>query len=257
MAAAIEVRAAGKSFNGGLPVLAGIELDIGAGEVVSVVGPSGCGKSTLLRILSGLDRSHSGRILVRGRPIEGPTKAVGVVFQEPRLLPWLNVQDNIAFGLDRKLQKSHRESKVAELLANVQLEGSEKLYPRELSGGMAQRVALARALVPSPNVLLLDEPFSALDAFTRMHLQDLVLALWQRSQLTMVLVTHEIDEALYLSDRVVVLTDGPARIAEIIPVPLRRPRDRREPKLLELRGHLLESLHLADKRSVPPMEYEI
>jgi len=257
MSAAIEIKAVGKNFNGGLPVLAGIKLDIGVGEVVSIVGPSGCGKSTLLRILSGLDRRHSGSILVRGRPIEGPTRAVGFMFQEPRLLPWLTVQGNIAFGLDRKSQQGDGQDKVAELLANVQLDGSEKLYPRELSGGMAQRVALARALATSPTVLLLDEPFSALDAFTRMHLQELVLTLWQRSQLTMVLVTHEIDEALYLSDRVVVLTERPARIAEIIQVPLRRPRDRREPELLELRGHLLEELRLAGKRSVPPMEYEI
>jgi sulfonate transport system ATP-binding protein len=178
------------------------------------------------------------------------------MFQEPRLLPWLSVERNVVFGLERE-QKTHGRDRVAELLANVQLDGSEKLFPRELSGGMMQRTALARALAAKPAVLLLDEPFSALDAFTRMHLQELVLGIWERSQLTMVLVTHEIDEALYLSDRVVVLSERPARVSEISPVPIARPRDRREPALLALRGHLLEKLRLAGRKPSAPIEYEI
>jgi len=256
MNAEIEAKGVSKRFNGGPPVLAGIDLEVRAGEIVSVVGPSGCGKSTLLRILAGLDRKHEGQILVRGRAVDGPTRTVGFMFQEPRLLPWLSVERNVIFGLDRE-QKTLGGNGVAELLANVQLDGSEKLFPRELSGGMMQRTALARALAAKPAVLLLDEPFSALDAFTRMHLQELVLGIWERSQLTMVLVTHEIDEALYLSDRVVVLSERPARVAEIIPVPIARPRDRREPALLALRGHLLEKLRLAGRKPSAPIEYEI
>ena len=256
MSAEIEVKSVGKRFGGGPPVLAEIDLEVRAGEIVSVVGPSGCGKSTLLRILAGLDRKHEGQVLVRGRAVDGPTRTVGFMFQEPRLLPWLSVERNVVFGLDRE-HKNHGRNGVAEPLAKVQLDGSEKLFPRELSGGMMQRTALARALAAKPAVLLLDEPFSALDAFTRMHLQELVLGLWERSQLTMVLVTHEIDEALYLSDRVVVLSERPAQVAEVIPVPIARPRDRREPALLALRGHLLEKLRLAGRKPSPPIEYEI
>jgi sulfonate transport system ATP-binding protein len=256
MSGEIELKGVGKRFNGGPPVLAEIDLEVRAGKIVSVVGPSGCGKSTLLRILAGLDRNHEGQVLVRGRAVDGPTRTVGFMFQEPRLLPWLSVERNVIFGLDRE-QKPHGRDRVAELLSNVQLDGSEKLFPRELSGGMMQRTALARALAARPAVLLLDEPFSALDAFTRMHLQELVLGIWERAQLIMVLVTHEIDEALYLSDRVVVLSERPARVAEIIPVPIARPRDRREPALLALRGHLLEKLRLAGRRPNPLIEYEI
>jgi len=235
----------GKSF-GGTQILRDVNFTIEPGEIVSLVGPSGCGKSTLLRLLAGLDRSHIGSIAVGGKQVDGPNREVGFVFQEPRLLPWLRVRENVAFGIEGKTS-AQAKSAVDTLLAQVHLEGAGGLYPRQLSGGMQQRVALARALAAEPAALLLDEPFSALDAFTRIHLQDLVLELWERTRLTMVLVTHEVDEALYLSDRVIVLGERPAGVEEIIRVNLPRPRDRRDPELLRLRGLLLEKLRLAGR----------
>ncbi|MBK8477005.1 MAG: ABC transporter ATP-binding protein [Opitutaceae bacterium] len=252
----IELQAVGKQFPGGAPVLSDVDLSVRPGEIVSLVGPSGCGKSTLLRLLAGLDREHTGALLVDGRPVAGPDRAVGFMFQEPRLLPWLTVAQNIAFGI-APARRADTAAIVARLINQVHLDGSAALYPRQLSGGMQQRTALARALAAEPAVLLLDEPFSALDAFTRIHLQDLVLELWQRTQLTMVLVTHEVDESLYLSDRVVVFSERPALISEIVDVRLARPRDRRDPALLELRGHLLEKLRLAGRWDRKKPEYEI
>ena len=256
LGSAIELRGVGKRFPAGPVILDGVDLSVRPGEIVSLVGPSGCGKSTLLRLLAGLDREHTGTIAVGGTAIAGPSRSVGFMFQEPRLLPWLTVAQNIAFGI-APARRADSAAIVCRLLDQVHLDGSAKLYPRQLSGGMQQRVALARALAAEPSVLLLDEPFSALDAFTRIHLQDLVLELWQRTGLTMVLVTHEVDEALYLSDRVVVFSERPARIAEVIDVKLARPRDRRDPALLELRGHLLEQLRLAGRWDRRKPEYEI
>lgn len=256
LGAALELRAVGKRFPAGPVILEGVDLSVRPGEIVSLVGPSGCGKSTLLRLLAGLDREHTGAITVGGTAIAGPSRAIGFMFQEPRLLPWLTVEKNIAFGIAPE-RRADSAAIVRRLLDQVHLDGSAKLYPRQLSGGMQQRVALARALAAEPSVLLLDEPFSALDAFTRIHLQDLVLELWQRTGLTMVLVTHEVDEALYLSDRVVVFSERPARVAEIVDVRLPRPRDRRDPALLELRGHLLEQLRLAGRWDRKKPEYEI
>ncbi len=256
LGSAIELRGVGKRFPAGPVILDGVDLSVRPGEIVSLVGPSGCGKSTLLRLLAGLDREHTGTIAVGGTAIAGPSRSVGFMFQEPRLLPWLTVAQNIAFGIAPE-RRADSAAIVRRLLDQVHLDGSAKLYPRQLSGGMQQRVALARALAAEPSVLLLDEPFSALDAFTRIHLQDLVLELWQRTGLTMVLVTHEVDEALYLSDRVVVFSERPARIAEVIDVKLARPRDRRDPALLELRGHLLEQLRLAGRWDRRKPEYEI
>ena len=256
LGSAIELRGVGKRFPAGPVILDGVDLSVRPGEIVSLVGPSGCGKSTLLRLLAGLDREHTGTIAVGGTAIAGPSRSVGFMFQEPRLLPWLTVAQNIAFGIAPE-RRADSAAIVRRLLDQVHLDGSAKLYPRQLSGGMQQRVALARALAAEPSVLLLDEPFSALDAFTRIHLQDLVLELWQRTGLTMVLVTHEVDEALYLSDRVVDFSERPARIAEVIDVRLARPRDRRDPALLELRGHLLEQLRLAGRWDRRKPEYEI
>ena len=253
---ALELHGVGKRFPAGPVILEGVDLTVRPGEIVSLVGPSGCGKSTLLRLLAGLDREHTGTIAVDGTAIAGPSRSVGFMFQEPRLLPWLTVEKNIAFGI-APARRADSAATVRRLLEQVHLDGSAKLYPRQLSGGMQQRVALARALAAEPSVLLLDEPFSALDAFTRIHLQDLVLELWQRTGLTMVLVTHEVDEALYLSDRVVVFSERPARVAEIVDVRLPRPRDRRDPALLELRGHLLEQLRLAGRWDRKKPEYEI
>jgi sulfonate transport system ATP-binding protein len=225
-----------KSF-GSLDALAGISMHVEPGEIVSVVGPSGCGKSTLLRLIAGLDRPASGSLHLDDQPIIGPSPRVGVIFQEPRLLPWLTVAKNVAFGLRRP------DGRVTALLRAVGLEEFARALPRQLSGGMAQRVAIARALATRPEVLLLDEPFSSVDAFTRMHLQDLLLAIWQQESTTMVLVTHEIDEALYLSDRVLVLSGRPARLRAEVRVEVTRPRDRRSTHLARLKAGVLTELY--------------
>jgi sulfonate transport system ATP-binding protein len=232
------------------PVLAGIDLDVYPSEIVALVGPSGCGKSTLLRLISGLETDYTGTISVGERQVRGPDSAVGVVFQEPRLFPWLCLSDNVAFGLPDRGAPGTREL-VRETLDVVGLAGFADALPKQLSGGMAQRAALARALVTEPQVLLLDEPFSALDAFTRMRLQDHLLAAWARYRPTLVLVTHDLDEAAYLADRVILLSDRPARVADILHVAPERPRDRRDPSLVALRAALLEALHLERSALVP------
>ena len=224
-------------------VLAGVDLEVAASEIVALVGPSGCGKSTLLRLVSGLDVRFDGRIAVGDRDVRGPDRAVGVVFQEPRLFPWLSLADNVAFGLPDR-GSARAKALVRETLGVVGLTDFAGALPKELSGGMAQRAALARALVTEPQVLLLDEPFSSLDAFTRMRLQDHLLAAWARYRPTLVLVTHDLDEAVYLADRVILFSDRPARVIDVLRVAPRRPRDRRDPSLLGLRVALLEALHL-------------
>ena len=240
MSSLLTIEKVSKSFSGSL-ILKEVNLAVEPGEIISLVGPSGCGKSTLLRLIAGLDAAHQGEVRVNDRAITAPGRQVGLMFQEPRLFPWLNVRDNVAFGLAPE-RKAARDKVVAELLAEVGLSEAARLLPRQLSGGMAQRVALARALAGEPAVLLLDEPFSALDAFTRMRLQDLVLKVWQDYRPTMVMVTHDIEEALYLSDRVVVLGEKPAGIREIIEVKLPRPRSRNDARLLKLRGQLMAEL---------------
>ena len=228
---------------GDVEVLAKVDLAVAASEIVALVGPSGCGKSTLLRLVSGLDTSFDGHIRVGDRDVRGPDPAVGVVVQEPRLCPGLPLDENVAFGLpDRRAP--HARDLVRETLGVVGLGSFSRALPKELSGGMAQRAALARALVTEPQVLLLDEPFSSLDAFTRMRLQDHLLAAWTRYRPTLVLVTHDLDEAVYLADRVVLLSDRPSRIVDVLRVAPDRPRDRRDPSLLGLRVALLEALHL-------------
>jgi sulfonate transport system ATP-binding protein len=228
---------------GDLPVLGGIDLEISPSEIVAVVGPSGCGKSTLLRLAAGLDTRYHGEIRVGDELVCGPHPSVGLVFQEPRLFPWLDVQSNVAFGLRQRDAASQRV-RVREALDAVELTAFATALPKELSGGMAQRVALARSLVTEPQVLLLDEPFSSLDAFTRMRLQDHLLAAWARYRPTLVLVTHDLDEAVYLADRVFVLGERPGRVIDVIPVLPSRPRDRRDPALAALRVALLEAVHL-------------
>jgi sulfonate transport system ATP-binding protein len=228
---------------GDLPVIGGLDLDVAPSEIVAVVGPSGCGKSTLLRLVAGLDTHYKGEIVVGDEKVCGPHPAVGLVFQEPRLFPWLDVERNVAFGLQEKSDARAREL-VAAALAAVELTEFAHALPKQLSGGMAQRVALARALVTEPQVLLLDEPFSSLDAFTRMRLQDHLLAAWTRYRPTLLLVTHDLDEAVYLADRVVLLGERPGRVVDVIPVAPPRPRDRRDPVLAALRVALLEALHL-------------
>jgi sulfonate transport system ATP-binding protein len=241
---AIRVDRVGKRFpRGDVAVLQDLSLEVHRSEIVSLIGPSGCGKSTLLRLIAGLERADAGRIEVDGREVVAPDRSVGFMFQEPRLLPWLTVRDNIVLGLPRAARRD-ADGVVGQLLAHVQLEGTARLLPRQLSGGMAQRVALARCLAVTPSVVLLDEPFSAVDALTRMTLQEMLLSVWQRTRLTMLLVTHDLDEALYLSDRVVVMAGRPAALTDAISIALPRPRDRRAPELAAQRARLLEALHL-------------
>ncbi|MDP9098438.1 MAG: ABC transporter ATP-binding protein [Verrucomicrobiota bacterium] len=222
-----------------------ISLSLAAGELVSLVGPSGCGKSTLLRLIAGLDSPDSGELMVGAESITGPNAERGLVFQDPNLFPWLTVRGNIEAGLVARRVLHEKRHEVEEFMRLVGLESFANAYPHHLSGGMAQRVALARALINHPKVLLLDEPLGALDAFTRMRMQDEVLRLWQARRTTMLLVTHDIDEAIYMSDRIVIMTQRPGRIERTIPVTLRRPRDRSSAGFLQLRGEILELLHFA------------
>lgn len=230
----------------GTAILDGLALEVGGGEIVSLIGPSGCGKSTVLRLIAGLETSDGGRITVGDRTVSAPDPSVGFMFQEPRLLPWLSVRDNIALGLPRA---ARRDARIDDLLAQVQLPGVAALRPHQLSGGMAQRVALARCLAVDARAILLDEPFSAVDALTRMALQDLLVAIWARTRPALLLVTHDLDEALYLSDRVLVLRGRPAAITEAIAIDLPRPRDRRA--LAHLRTQLFDALHLDPARPRP------
>jgi ABC-type nitrate/sulfonate/bicarbonate transport system ATPase subunit len=226
-----------------------ISISLGAGELVSLVGPSGCGKSTLLRLIAGLDFPDSGQALIGEKPITGPSAERGLVFQDPSLFPWLTVRRNIEAGLVARGVLQEKRSEVKEFMRLVGLEAFADAYPHHLSGGMAQRVALARALINHPKVLLLDEPLGALDAFTRMRLQDEVLHLWQARRTTMLLVTHDIDEAIYMSDRIIILTQRPGTIDQIFPIALNRPRDRSSSDFLRLRSDILELLHFAGNRT--------
>ncbi len=240
------LRHVSKTYPNGERALADLSLDVAAGEIVAVIGGSGSGKSTLLRAIAGLDRASAGLVQVDGDEIRAPHPAIGLIFQEPRLLPWLNVAQNVGFGI-ADLAPAERQQRVAQALARVGLDGAAGKWPRELSGGMAQRVAIARALVARPRVLLLDEPFSALDAMTRASLQDHLVDLWQDERPTMLLVTHDIEEALVLADRAVVLSPKPGRIAAMLEIGLARPRDRDsvefEAAKRRLRQALDRSLH--------------
>jgi len=228
-----------------LQALSNISLSIAAGELVSLIGPSGCGKSTLLRLIAGLDFADSGDLLIGSEPISEPGAERGLVFQDPNLFPWLTVRRNIEAGLVARGVLREKRNEVDEFMRLVGLEAFGDAYPHHLSGGMAQRVALARALINHPKVLLLDEPLGALDAFTRMRMQDEVLRLWQTRRTTILFVTHDIDEAIYMSDRIMIMTQPPGRIDQTIANTLPRPRDRSSPEFLRLRGNILELLHFA------------
>ena len=225
--------------------LSNISLSIAAGELVSLIGPSGCGKSTLLRLIAGLDSADSGEVLIGSERINEPGAERGLVFQDPNLFPWLTVRRNIEAGLVARGVLREKRKDVDEFMRLVGLEAFGDAYPHHLSGGMTQRVALARALINHPKVLLLDEPLGALDAFTRMRMQDEVLRLWQTRRTTILFVTHDIDEAIYMSDRIMIMTQPPGRIDQTIANTLARPRDRSSPEFLRLRGNILELLHFA------------
>ncbi|MDR3177994.1 MAG: ABC transporter ATP-binding protein [Campylobacteraceae bacterium] len=216
-----------KAFQNGknrIEALRDIDLEINKGEFVSIIGASGCGKSTLLRVIGGLDKEYKGKVLFEGKPITAPSRHRGFIFQDIRLLPWLTVEDNIKFSLPT--DTADVDNIVNEKLEIVNLKGFEKAYPKQLSGGMAQRVAIARALANQPKVLLLDEPFGALDAITKIKMQEEMLRIWEREKITMILVTHDIDEAVYLGNRVVVMTNHPGRVQKIYDIKLPNPRSR-------------------------------
>ena len=239
----------GKTYPNGVRALDGVTMTVKLGEIVAVVGGSGCGKSTLLRLASGLDRPTQGSITLDGALITAPHEQIGIVFQEPRLLPWLSVADNVGFGLQHR-PREERRRRVAAQVARVGLADKAKVWPRELSGGQAQRAAIARALVARPEVLLLDEPFSALDAFTRADLQDHLLDVWADAKPTLVIVTHDVDEALVLADRVIVMRARPGRLYEEIATDLPRPRDRQSAAFDFAKRRVLAALDRSLDRSV-------
>ena len=214
-----------------------------------MVGGSGCGKSTLLRLICGLDRPTHGSVLLDGTPISGPHEKIGIVFQEPRLLPWLTVAGNVGFGLAHR-PRAEQSERVARQLERVALTDKALVWPRELSGGQAQRVAIARALVPRPQVLLLDEPFSALDAFTRVDLQDHLLDLWADTKPTLVVVTHDVDEAIVLADRIMVMRPRPGRMFAEIAADLPRPRDRQSAAFDFVKRRVLAALDRSLNRAM-------
>jgi len=248
----VNLRGVGRTFpapGGGVkPVLRDVDLDIRPGEIIALLGPSGCGKSTLLRLIGGLDAADAGELTMDGAPVAEVDQRAAVAFQEPRLLPWRSVERNVALGLPKGTPAEAGRERVAELLGLVQLEHAAQLRPRQISGGMAQRASLARALARGPGVLLLDEPFGALDALTRLTMQDLLIDVHATEPTTVILVTHDVDEALALADRIVLLGPDPASpetgssIRSILDVGKPRPRDRADAALALLRAELLELL---------------
>jgi sulfonate transport system ATP-binding protein len=242
-----------KQFDNGFVALDSITLKVNEGEIVSLVGTSGCGKSTLLRIIAGLEFPTSGQVFIDDEAIRGAHPATGIIFQEPRLMPWLTVRQNVQFGLETfrrtiaskarfRREKEHRTDII---LKRVGLSEFADALPLQLSGGMAQRVAIARALVTQPSILLLDEPFSALDAFLRMNLQNHLLQIWEYDRPTMLLVTHDIEEALVMSDRVIVMRGNPGQIYREFLLDLPRPRRRTDSRFQNYKEQILNALDLS------------
>ncbi len=229
-----------------IPVLEDISLEVADGEFVCLLGPSGCGKSTLLSTLAGFLSPTSGEILIDGQLVRGPDPRRIFVFQERGTFPWLTVQGNVGFGLT-KLSRSEREQRVAHYIQMVGLEGFEKAYPPELSGGMKQRLEVARALAVNPDMLFLDEPFGALDSITRLVMRSELLRIWEAERKTIIFVTHDIDEAVQLADRVLVLSARPAKIQQIVNIDIPHPRDISSPRYLELRDGIFQQIGLAHK----------
>ncbi|HWG19543.1 MAG TPA: ABC transporter ATP-binding protein [Terracidiphilus sp.] len=237
------------SFNRGgerMSVLENINLEVSEGEFLSVLGPSGCGKSTLLSAMAGFLNPTSGEIRIDGEVVRGPDPRRIFVFQERGVFPWLTVEGNIGFGL-AKLPRAERQQRIEHYIRMVGLEGFEKSYPHELSGGMKQRVEVARALAVNPDVMFLDEPFGALDSITRMVMRGELLRIWHAERKTILFVTHDIDEAVQLADRVVVMSARPGRIQQIVPIDIAHPRDISSPRYLELRDGILNQIGLAHK----------
>ncbi|WP_175878520.1 ABC transporter ATP-binding protein [Burkholderia sp. BCC0097] len=245
--ARIDIRRVSHAFDGpggALPVLDDVSLSVAAGEFVALLGPSGCGKSTLLRLVAGLDAARQGTIAQDGVPIERPDPSRIVVFQDPTLYPWRRVHANVALGLEARGVARTAQHRVDDALARVGLQEFANVFPHQLSGGMAQRVALARALVNDPRLLILDEPLGKLDSLTRLTMQAELTALWQRDGFSALLVTHDVEEALFLAQRVIVFGPRPATIVAELRVDLPYPRHRGDPRLAELRHHALRHLGL-------------
>ncbi|WP_318662287.1 ABC transporter ATP-binding protein [Treponema sp.] len=242
----IKINNISKSFDD-VHVLNNFSLDIEPGNFVSLIGPSGCGKSTLLRIIGGLERSYEGTVVLDGEKITKAGSDRGFAFQGSNLFPWLTVKGNVAFGL--KARKIYKEKKqdVTDIINLVGLKGFENSYPHQISGGMQQRASLARSLVGHPKVLLLDEPLGALDAFTRMNLQDEILRIKNENNMTMLMVTHDVDEAIYMSDKVVVMSARPSRVEAVIDINLPRPRVRVQDAFTLYRNKILDVLNYGGK----------
>ncbi|MFC4652679.1 ABC transporter ATP-binding protein [Lactococcus nasutitermitis] len=223
-----------------------VSATIKPGEFIALIGPSGCGKSTLLRMIAGLELPTTGGILLDDEIVTAPSRERGFVFQEANLYPWLTVEDNVAFGLKINNKVKNKKAEIQQFIELVGLKGFEKSYPYELSGGMQQRVSLARTLINYPKVLLLDEPFGALDAFTRMRIHDELIKIWQERKLTTVMVTHDVEEAVYLADRVFAMTPRPAILKEIIDIDLPHNRHRESSEFIALKTKVLKALNFQD-----------
>ncbi|MCR5302010.1 MAG: ABC transporter ATP-binding protein [Lachnospiraceae bacterium] len=234
-----------------LKVLNNISLDVSDGEFVSIVGASGCGKSTLLRIVAGLETATNGSVEFNGEKVTGPSSNCKMIFQESRLFPWLDVESNVGFGLDRSVSKDEKRKKAAHYIDLVGLKGFEKAHPKQLSGGMQQRVSIARSLISDPRLVLLDEPFGALDALTKIHMQHEIQRIRQQEKKTMILVTHDIDEAVYLSDRIVVLSERPGSVRQIVSVDLGHPRDRGDDSFTYYKNKILRQFFTKEKGADP------
>jgi len=228
-----------------IPILEDVNLSVKPGEFVSIIGPSGCGKTTLMRMLVGLESNYQGDIILNGKKLNGPSINRGVVFQDHRLLPWLTIEKNIGLGLlSKKYDKKSRTEIVQQHIDLVGLQGFEKAYPYQVSGGMAQRASIARSLVNRPEILLLDEPLGALDALTRMYMQQELERIWDLEKITMIMITHDVEEAVFLSDRIVIISNRPGRIKKIIPVPLPRPRERASFDFMRIKEEVLKEFQL-------------
>ncbi len=259
MVGSIKISNVGKQFTNKsgeiVTALHDINLNIEPGSFVSLIGPSGCGKSTLLRLIAGLITADAGSVELDGQKVTAPGFERGFMFQEHNLFPWLSIYDNVAFGLKaRKIFKDEKK-RVDEYIELVGLKGFEKYYPHQLSGGMCQRASLARSLVGHPAILLLDEPLGALDAFTRMNIQDEILRIQSEKNMTMIMVTHDVDEAVYLSNEIVVMTPRPGRITSKIEISMSRPRDRTCEEFLKYHSEILQRLDFGGKQKQP--EYMI